>query len=251
MNNFKSMLKILSVLLLIACSGFRLEAQMTIGHGTVPAEAALLQIKDREPAPGTAGVTAGTGGLLLPRVELNSLTDFSLPVSLTTDEQKDHAGLLVYNVKTNGNPSLAKGIYQWSGEKWEALKKISKTEGASVKKEIYQGTAADANRVISLGNFEFRMTGNGSTPTPEFRLTSATDSVYWQVNEYLTSEQACSLFYLKIQKITTNTWTSCLNALTTGERDEVWIANLADGGSMYRAQFMVLGNTYVMIAQKY
>ncbi|MDR1624309.1 MAG: hypothetical protein LBS04_04980 [Tannerellaceae bacterium] len=241
------------VLLLIACSGFRLEAQMTIGHGATPAKAALLQLKDKEPAPGTEGATAETGGLLLPRVELNSLTDFSLPISLTGEQKEDHTGLLVYNVETSGG--LAKGVYQWCGTEWKMLKKISKTEGASVKKEIYQGTAADATRVISLGKFEFRMTGSGLNPTPQFRLTGATATIHWQVNEYLYHvDYPKPLFYLMEKTMTPNTWYNCLDALMNIERDEVWIADLDDDGSMYRVQFMVLGYTnftYVIVAQKY
>jgi hypothetical protein len=242
----------LFILLLMACPCSRLHAQVTIGSGTTPAKAALLQIKEMEPAPGTEGATATTGGLLLPRVELNTLTDFSLSTLLSDDKEKDHTGLLVYNVNSSGG--LAKGVYLWCGTKWEMLKKISKTEGASVKKEIYQGTAADTTRVISLGKFEFRMNESGSSPTPEFRLTpsSSKASIHWQVNEYLPINLSiCPLFYLKIQELTPGSWYSCLNALASGERNEVWIADLDDSGSMFRAQFMVLGNTYVIVAQKY
>ncbi|MDR1937114.1 MAG: hypothetical protein LBQ73_01275, partial [Tannerellaceae bacterium] len=100
MMYFYSALKtLLALLIVLLFFNFKSNAQVTIGLGNSPEEAALLQLKDQQPLPGSKGATATTGGLLLPRVELNGTDDFTLIPTITREQEKDHTGLLVYNVK--------------------------------------------------------------------------------------------------------------------------------------------------------
>lgn len=100
---------------------FVLQAQVTIGMDQAPAKTALLQIKDQEP--GTTNQTSTTGGFILPRVILKSITTlepFLDPTESGYAEQKTlSVGLLVYNVSNTGG--LVPGLYLWSGEKWDRL----------------------------------------------------------------------------------------------------------------------------------
>ncbi|MDR1556280.1 MAG: hypothetical protein LBS88_04515 [Tannerellaceae bacterium] len=261
MKYLVSVLKVLFILLFIAYPG-GLYAQMSIGSGTKPAEAALLQLKDKESTPGTAGATATTGGLLLPRVELTALGTF-LDASLSADKKKDHTGLLVYNVKVNPSLQLEKGIYQWNGTEWEMLKKITKKEGASIKKEIYQSGSPLDSRTVSLGIFEFRISSGWY---PQLRLAPGhtnSQTYYWHINKYWALENvdgknwAESGYSFKLMSASLNStspWTDCGTQMKDHERDEIWLADVPNA-SIYHVQFLTLFagglKTYVIIVQKY
>lgn len=107
---------IFSAWVLALMSTVPLKAQVTIGSLETPAEGALLDLKSyNETTPG--GQTTNIGGLLLPRVELTSLTSLT-PFNVQSADYLKHTGLVVYNVATVGNV-LSPGIYNWSGSKWE------------------------------------------------------------------------------------------------------------------------------------
>jgi hypothetical protein len=254
---------------------------MTIGSGKAPADAALLQIKDREPAAQAADGVTAAGGLLLPRVALNGLDDFSL-ANLTEDQKKNHTGLLVYNVEADATRQLEKGIYQWNGTEWEKLKKISKTEGSSIKKLIYRASKADETRILSLGIFEFRMkpynAANPQNTNPQMKLSSdqPTDKTfYWHFIEYFDDATGAMkdrwddkdpnkwgyYFISRQETVKKSSFTDCNRTgrlLSPLERDEMWLAD-KDNNHIYHVQFMVLGDekaknsqrTYIIIAQKY
>ncbi|GHT14862.1 hypothetical protein FACS189426_21810 [Bacteroidia bacterium] len=111
-----------------------LQAQVTIGSGIEPRKAALLDLKTRQAGAVTAvtdndNVTSGSGGggLLLPRVQLktiSSLEPFILDTDLefinNTDNLKEHlAGLMVYNITDHGPSStLYPAVYTWNGAIW-------------------------------------------------------------------------------------------------------------------------------------
>lgn len=109
-----------SVLLLTVIS---IRAQVTIGSGHAPANAALLDLKTLEPGTVTSvtddsNITSTKGGLLLPRVKLVSLTSLEPFITGATNEQNlKHAGLLVHNLnETNG---MQHATYQWDGKQWK------------------------------------------------------------------------------------------------------------------------------------
>jgi hypothetical protein len=257
-------------LLLLALFLFhlKLDAQVTIGLGASPEKAALLQLKDRQPAAASKEATATSGGLLLPRVKLNATDDFTLLPNLTPGEEKDHTGLLVYNVEEDASLDLKKGVYQWDGEKWKMLNKITKTEGSTVAKVIYEGNSPNEAKTVTLGIFEFRITNNYY---PQIRRVPGSNAAihHWQVNEYsdLTTAEATALgtgtrFAHKIytdKTLQAGTWTNCDDALyyPYAEKNEVWLADL-DNNNIYQIQFMFLGEdlaarnkTFLIIVQKY
>ncbi|MDR1919757.1 MAG: hypothetical protein LBQ65_08955 [Tannerellaceae bacterium] len=243
---------------------FKSNAQVTIGSGHLPAAAALLQLKDKQAHAGSKEATA-SGGLLLPRVLLNSPKEFTLLPSPSTEQKKKHTGLLVYNVREDARKRLEKGIYQWSGEQWKMLGKVTKTEGATVRKVIYCGSSPDPNQILTLGIFEFRIDAN---TYPQFRRIAGTGpaSHHWQVNELMdnyperenTDWAGGSTFELKsIKDLPDNTWVNCRDGMGPTERNEVWLADL-ENDNMYQIQFMILGKggsadmrTYLIVAQKY
>jgi hypothetical protein len=247
-------------------------AQVTVGSLFEPAQGALLDLKEQEAD--ANNVTATSGGLLLPRVVLTAVDEFSL-LSLSDDQEKDHTGLLVYNVKEDEILSLEKGIYQWDGSNWRELKKISKEEGVTIKKTIYLGVEPDNNNTVSLGVFEFRI---NSSKYSQFRLADGVDlykTVYWQISEYWDTEPTqpsppvtppkdidnstggydFTLWSKTFNGV--NGWTDCKNYLSNHERNELWIADLSNN-NIYQVQFLILGdenpninNTYLILARKY
>jgi hypothetical protein len=245
---------------------FKLNAQVTVGSGNLPEKAALLQLKDKQAAAGSKDATA-SGGLLLPRVELSGLNDFTLLLSPSEDEKKKHTGLLVYNVKVNATLNLEKGIYQWDGTQWKVLSKVTKTEGATVRKVIYRGTAPDESQVVNVGIFEFRINGSAIS---QFRrvLGSGTATHYWQVGKFSDSDTGNEsqvwtasgyTFELKSKaNIQAGAWEDCkgtATAMSNTERNELWIEDLQND-NMYHVLFMILGGssgdkTYLIVAQKY
>lgn len=100
-----------------------LNAQVTIGSDLPPEKAAVLDIKTQQGEGGTK--TSARGGLLLPRVELNNLNELNIFESVkVTDsdyaiQKLNHTGLTVFNTQEDETQGIEKGIYVWSGQKWE------------------------------------------------------------------------------------------------------------------------------------
>lgn len=140
---------IIKFLLLIASCMLNtyLNAQVTIGNSERPAEGALLQLKNID---GVINQDANaTKGLLLPRVNLESQVDL-YPMyndkkeyyeTNKIDIDKQHVGLIVYNLKDLRTPDshcdpirldkedqLIPGPVIWNGEKWENLVNDDKEE---------------------------------------------------------------------------------------------------------------------------
>lgn len=132
--------KKLMFVLSLLCFTMSISAQVTIGSNTAPEKAALLDIKDKVDK--TGGVTAETGGLILPRVNLEkkkqlypfireagySLSNYNDPTydPDTADpsyaaEKPAHKGLVVYNLIENDDEELCLGLNQWDGEKWNCF----------------------------------------------------------------------------------------------------------------------------------
>jgi hypothetical protein len=234
-------------------------AQTTIGSLLNPAKGALLDLKSY--APDADNATSKTGGLLLPRVQLNNPNDFSLLPDLTDEQKKNHTGLMVYNLKEDDN--IEKGVYQWNGEAWRKLNTATKTENVVVRKKKYSGSEPDANSVVPIGIFEFRMIRRDNQDYPQFRLAPGVSPqfIYRHVNEYWdndTSSEAIGTesgysFRLIGSSMSTR-WVDCINSMVTSERNEIWLAD-SQNGHMFQIQFIIINNdttnTYIIIAKRY
>ncbi len=108
--------------------------QITIGSSTlVPSNASLLELKTQPPS--TDNVTTDKGGLLLPRVMLENKTTLEPFISITSDDwvndtktnvKRNHAGLVVYNLRSSmseadENKRFLPGIYTWDGALWKPV----------------------------------------------------------------------------------------------------------------------------------
>lgn len=98
-----------------------LNAQVTIGSELPPEKAAIIDLKTKDG--GDGDVSSTNGGLLLPRIKLESLDNINVFTNLSVitndSEKKRHAGLTVYNILTDFNKNIEEGIYVWSGSRWE------------------------------------------------------------------------------------------------------------------------------------
>lgn len=112
----------------IVSSSDTMHAQVTVGLGEAPVKHALLQIKDKRHIEGGdyGGITATSGGLVLPRVELVKRTELQPFVADLNDPdymrlKLEHTGLIVYNLKDIPLERLSKGLNIWNGKEWKTL----------------------------------------------------------------------------------------------------------------------------------
>ncbi|MDR1881117.1 MAG: hypothetical protein LBQ78_09300 [Tannerellaceae bacterium] len=159
-----------------------LQAQVVIGSSGDPERAALLQLKDTE-ATSIGGVTATTGGLLLPRVSLRNASDITVISGVTTAKEVALTGLLVYNVNTSGE--LDEGIYEWNGDTWNLLETVSKIAGSSAQKSVVIAANTQASTpTVSMGIFQFRInpTTSWADMRPQYKLLAApsvNNTAFW------------------------------------------------------------------------
>jgi hypothetical protein len=129
-----------------------LQAQMTIGMIEIPADGALLQLKNKVEA--TPGGENADKGLLLSRVNLSDYTTLDPVVTGTPsdDEKKKHTGLIVYNLTDNAEKKLTKGLMVWNGVEWNCIvnKEMTESIGTDVKKNLYSAKVADENNSVSF-----------------------------------------------------------------------------------------------------
>ncbi|MDR1937212.1 MAG: hypothetical protein LBQ73_01770 [Tannerellaceae bacterium] len=244
---------------------------MTIGLGETPEKAALLQLKDRATTPESKEATATTGGLLLPRVELKGISEFTLIANATDSQKKDHTGLLVYNQKVDAGLQLDRGVYQWNGKAWKMLQKTTKTDGLSVKKVIYQAKSPDETRVVSLGIFEFRIGIRPNRKCTQFRLAPGLKSmdvhvlINWDQDRIINSESTgwpeknnpYFYFGVKTFRKQSDEWSEIRDWEKNVEKHEIWLSDL-DNDNIYHVRFLSFGSDdagtdkiYSIIAQKY
>lgn len=105
------------LLLVILISNLKLHSQVTIGSGSEPSSAALLDLKTQDDP--TGGITSTSGGLLLPRVKLINLDDLEpfIAGGGSSTDKMINKGLLVYNI--TDNTIFKPGQYTWDGAKWQ------------------------------------------------------------------------------------------------------------------------------------
>lgn len=90
--------------------------QVAIGGGALPAEGALLDLKEKAAA--ADNVTASKG-LLMPRVMLTDLKSLNpLVKNATAIAKKEHIGLQVYHIGEKDTSGIYPGLKIWNGEEW-------------------------------------------------------------------------------------------------------------------------------------
>lgn len=108
------MKKLLFIGLMLVATNVGLSyGQVLIGTPGVPAEGALLDLKEK------TGEATATKGFLMPRVTLTDLTKLTpLVKTETTTNKAEHKGLQIYHV---GGNNIAEGLKIWNGAKWEEI----------------------------------------------------------------------------------------------------------------------------------
>lgn len=170
-----------------------LKAQVTIGNSERPAEGALLQLKNIS---GVINQDANaTKGLLLPRVNLESQVDL-YPMyndkkeyyeTNKIDVDKQHIGLIVYNLKDMRIPDshcdpirldkedqLIPGPVIWNGEKWENLVEDEFKEEIWPNIFILKDHEGNNYTYSKFGDAGYWMTSSLATKTPPPNINGPT-----------------------------------------------------------------------------
>lgn len=136
-------MRIIIVIFLCLSAYCTLNAQVTIGTNTPPIEGAILQLKENE----NSDINAKKG-LLLPRVELQSLTGDlakTLDPSVTQDNTYDpikHIGLTVYNTSRNETDDSTRrcpGVHAWDGTSWVPLQAYPEVRDDTLAHQLTDG----------------------------------------------------------------------------------------------------------------
>lgn len=98
------------------------KSQITVGSGVPPEKAAILDLKSEDG--GNGNISSKSGGLLLPRVEIEAIDNINvfedLQPIVNDIDKKRHKGLTVYNIHVDNEKNLEEGIYVWNGERWRS-----------------------------------------------------------------------------------------------------------------------------------
>jgi hypothetical protein len=240
---------------------FSLSAQVSIGSQTAKQEeAALLQIKGHDAA-SDGGATAEKG-VLLPRVQLKSLSDISVITGAEPDKIAALTGLLVYNVSGAG---MDEGIYEWDGREWGALEVLSDDVGAYTQKAIVQtGDLTDANTPsVNVGEFTFRFSPGRQAQCRLSRVPGRT-VIGYQICRFWQAENAgthigCAFDSKTVTLQAGNTgWVNLHSrAMASEERWEVWIVDVANN-KIYNVQYIIYQPatsgtlaTYIVLVTEY
>ncbi|GAB6012536.1 hypothetical protein [Viscerimonas tarda] len=144
-----------------------MQAQVTIGSGEQPAKGALLDIKEQ--AADANNVTATSGGLVVPRIKLQSLATMEpfIPANdpdwinnTQTRIKERHAGLMVYNLTADA--IFKPGIYIWDGVRWQSSESYlpKAYNGLSIGNDtLFLGGTLTKPATVNLANNTLSLTG--------------------------------------------------------------------------------------------
>ncbi|MDR0824997.1 MAG: hypothetical protein LBN74_07870 [Prevotella sp.] len=149
-------------------------AQVTVGSGEKPIKAAILDVKSY--AADEDNITSGTGGIIMPRLKLQSPNTLE-PIIPNNDPELTelkiyHTGLVVYNLTDDAN--FKEGLYIWNGARWEIIisDDAAGTSAVTVENGLFLtsagdyielGGALDANTDIVQNNNAMRFTTGTGT----------------------------------------------------------------------------------------
>ena len=181
MKIVKQIIKSLLLVVMLYPTVDHLQAQVTVGSSIKPSRAALLELKTQQESGAVASVsdsrnaTSTTGGFLLPRVELVSIStlepfiadDDSDFVNNTNSLKEKLAGLMVYNITSNGG-SLYPAVYSWNGANWVTSQPndaVSSITGQPKAFSFYESGLETANEL------EFKVDGLGTWTYQWYQIT--------------------------------------------------------------------------------
>jgi hypothetical protein len=216
----------------------KVQAQVTIGSLSEAKPTMLLDLKTSE-----SNDFNSSKGLVYPRVELEQI-DMLYPMfsssldylSNKTVVDEKHTGLTVYNIKNNA--TFSEGIYQWDGEKWDAINNSELTpaatgdidcSGVRLYPEIYKaGTPYKGVLVVPYfnGNGGYYTTGtviNDNNFTIRLRpgkLSNGYGELYFEVTSNSPIFSSPAKTRINIYNLLGNS-TTCQNILVGGEEDGV------------------------------
>lgn len=186
---------------------------------------------------GALDITSTTGALVPPRLtttERDALTTSYRPTGSVIYNTSDNC--LQMNAGTPATPD------------WGCVQQITNISGADYRKVLYSNISGDPSKTISLGRFEFRI---NSSNVPEFRLKEAPVSnitipyelgQYWQTNGF-----EFAVFERTFTTTNYSIWQDCSassgNAMSTQERNELWIAYPTDTNDLYNVNFVAIGKS--------
>ncbi|MDR2621580.1 MAG: hypothetical protein LBC48_03245 [Dysgonamonadaceae bacterium] len=230
-----------------------LQAQVTIGMVEIPAEGALLQLKNKVEA--TPGGENADKGLLLSRVNLSDYTTLDPVVTGTPsdEEKKKHIGLIVYNLTEDAGKKLTKGLVVWNGKEWNS---IANKEMANVKKNLYNAKEPEEDRSVSFQDLiEVRM-GKGYYQNehfgyPEFK--GGKGPYKYHFTQYW--RDGNTIGYSNDVKLADNNQQNYQpfmngNYMSPIERNEVWMYE-AKTNKIFHIQFFIMGENEISTTKVY
>jgi len=151
----KKVLFLMILLFLIGLGAAGVKAQVRIGGNTPPSAAAVLDLNASDAA------NTGKGGLVLPRVDLQSNT-----MQLTSGVA-NQTGTMVYNVTT----TLGRiGVYYWNGNSWVLASLPSTTAADAGQTLVSNGTTLVLGQPFSVMNLGGSAATVGGATTTWVRL---------------------------------------------------------------------------------
>lgn len=119
----------LFLLFLMIYGAVNVDAQVRIGGGSAAHPSAVLDLNSGDAA-------VATGGLLLPRVRLDSVGDINVFGNVPIEQ-----GLMVYNVNGEGDATRpGTGVYYYDGEKWRFINPEAEYKGLSATRFTIKAT---------------------------------------------------------------------------------------------------------------
>ncbi len=163
-------------------------AQVTVGSGFPPEKAAILDLKTEDG--GNGNINTKYGGLLLPRIEIDTITNLNVFPGITgidnIQEMKRHTGLMVYNIKRDLEQNVEEGVYVWNGERWEKSTYRSRVNFFYMPSIVVPTTVTGVEQEIDLYD-EYRK----QFKTPKIHNPAAPDTIPFfvqrkELNYYIT-----------------------------------------------------------------
>jgi hypothetical protein len=217
-------------------------------NDTTPDASAALQV---------GYVSSNPQGMLIPKINLQSLTDGS---TIPNPEK----GLMVYN--TGNNSNVREGFYWNHGTKaspkWVTPEIVTPEIGSTVRKVIYNASEADSTlgNALNHGIFQFRFSATNpgmddGRATPQIRVNSFNNQIVWYDVHELFNGNGFQYSVPGGTLLIALAWTDLPTTdMWPSERNEFWFQH---GTDIYHINFVIRGDinsgdyTFIIISEKY